>query len=210
MDMPELVRMTDGKRVASWRDGHGYPIYGIQCDPALEDYGVSVHFEGGMGALIMAGVHSYESYGGAHGMRGVDLQTMDLESGATVELQAPEADRDPLLKSAAKALHAEAKEVDRNGVVLLYGPAGTGLALYRFFSSTDHASSGETSYAKDFTVSSRSLPPVVGTHGSLPPWFIPFLKGKSLNAFMVPPAQTATMKKQFDAAYPAAPAGARP
>ena len=158
-----------------------------------------------MGALIMASVHSYESYGGAHGMRGVDLQTMDLESGATVELLAPVPDRDPLLKSAAKALFAEPKDVSRNGVVLLYGPAGTGLALYRFFSSTDYASSGETSYAKDFALSSRSLPLEVGAHGRLPPWFVPFLKGRSLNAFMIVPSQTAMMKRQFDAAYPASP-----
>jgi hypothetical protein len=203
MDMPELVRASDGKRVAPWKDGHGYPSFGTSCDSALEDYGVDVKFEGGMGPFVNAGVNHYESYGGAHGVRGHDPVTINLETGDAVKLAAPAKDRVALKAAAAKGLGCEPKNASETGVVLVYGPVGAGLALYSYLASGDYAGSGGTSYSTDFVVSSKNLPVEVDAFRTLPTWAVPYLKGKSLNVFMVPPARAAQMRRDFDAAYAA-------
>jgi hypothetical protein len=202
MDMPELVRASDGLRVAPWKDGHGYPTVGTQCPSTLEDYNVGVTLVGGMGPFVIASVHFYINAGGAHGYRGQNFVTLDLEQGAEVKLFAPEADREALAKAAAKGLEVEAKEVNASGVVLLYGPTGKGLALYQFWASAPYVSGmGASSYSNDFAVSSKSLPIEILPHQSLPGWVVPFLGGKSLHVFMVAPGQTPALKKQFEAAY---------
>jgi len=90
MEMPELVRASDGKRVAPWKDGHGYPTVGTQCEPALEDYSVSVRFEGGMGPFVVASVNYYINAGGAHGLRGQEFVAIDLDAGGAKKLSPPE------------------------------------------------------------------------------------------------------------------------
>lgn len=202
MEMPELVRASDGKRVAPWKDGHGYPTVGTQCEPALEDYGVSVRFEGGMGPFVVTSVNYYINAGGAHGIRGQELVTIDLEAGGTKKLSPPERDKPALLQSAAKGLEVEVKEVQYSGLVLMYGPLGAGLALYRYWASAPYVGGlGGNSYSNDFVVTSKNLPPELEPYKTLPGWVAPHLNGKSLNVFMVPPAHMPAMKQQFEAAY---------
>ncbi|TKD11854.1 hypothetical protein [Polyangium fumosum] len=86
--------------------------------------------------------------------------------------------------------------------VLLHGPRGAGLALYRFGASAPYVGGlGGNSYSNDFVVSSKSLPTEFERHQKLPAWVVPHLNGKSLNVFMVPPARKASLRQQFDAAY---------
>ena len=202
LDMPELVRAEDGKRVAPWKDGHGYPMMGTQCESALQSYGVRVKFEGGMGPFVVATVNTYSDAGGAHGYRGQDFVTIDLEAAAAVKLEAPEKDEAALARTAAAGLGVEPKEVHAAGVVLLYGPLGEGLSLYQFWASSSYAGgTGANSYSNDFVVSSKSLPAALERYQKLPAWVVPHLHGKSLPVFMVPPSRVASFRKQFDAAY---------
>jgi len=202
MEMPELVRASDGKRVAPWKDGHGYPMMGTQCESTLEDYGVRVSFEGGMGPFVVASVSTYELHGGAHGIRGQNFVTIDLRTGSAATLVPPEKDRAALARAAAAGLSAEPKDVRQSGVELVYGPQGAGLALYRFWSAAAYAGgNGGNSYSNDFVVSSRELPVELWAHRSLPAWVVPYLNGRSLHVFMVAPGQEALLRRQFEAAY---------
>jgi hypothetical protein len=158
MDMPELTRISDGKRVAPWKDGHGYPYTGTQCDPAIEEYSANVNFEGGMGPFVVARLGTYMFSGGAHGIRGDEFFTINLEIADAVKLAPRAEDQPALVKNAAKALGADPKDVDSNGCFLLYGPNGAGLAIYRYFASGTYAGSGGNSYSSDFEVSSKSVP----------------------------------------------------
>lgn len=202
MDMPELTRISDGKRVAPWKDGHGYPYTGTQCDPAIEEYSANVNFEGGMGPFVVARMGTYLFAGGAHGLRGDEFFTINLEIADAVKLAPRPEDQPALIKSAAKGLGAEPKDVDSNGSFLLYGPNGAGLAIYRYFAPGTYAGSGGNSYSSDFEISSKNLPPEVTGYGKLPTWVLPLLKPKSIPIFMVPAAQKDLFKSQFDAAYP--------
>ncbi|MDC3955325.1 hypothetical protein KEG38_15775 [Polyangium jinanense] len=202
LKMPELVRAEDGKRVAPWKDGHGYPTMGTQCESSLEEYGVHVQFEGGMGPFVVASVNTYANHGGAHGIRGQNFVTIDLDRGEAVELGPPEKDKAALVKAAAAGLSVEPKEVRPAGVVLMYGPLGAGLALYRFWAFAPYVGGlGGNSYSNDFVVSSKSLPAALERYQKLPAWVVPHLNGKSLVVFMVPPARKAVLRQHFDAAY---------
>ena len=202
MEMPEFVRAEDGKRVAPWKDGHGYPTMGTQCESSLEEYSVGVRFEGGMGPFVVASVNTYAYHGGAHGIRGQNFVTIDLDRGAAVNLAPPEKDKAALAKAAAAGLDVEPKEVRPAGVVLLYGPLGAGLALYRFWASAPYVGGlGGNSYSNDFVISSKSLPAKLERYQKLPAWVVPHLNGKSLHVFMVPPARKVSLRQQFEAAY---------
>ncbi len=201
MDMPELTRISDGKRVAPWKDGHGYPFTGRQCDPAVEEYSANVNFEGGMGPFVVARLGTYLFTGGAHGIRGDEFFTINLEIANAVKLSPKAEDQPALIKNAAKGLGAEPKDVDSNGSFLLYGPNGSGLAIYRYFAPGTYAGSGGNSYSSDFEVSSKNLPLEVTGYGKLPAWVLPLLKPKSIPIFMVPAAQKDLFKAQFDGAY---------
>ncbi|MDI1479411.1 hypothetical protein [Polyangium sp. y55x31] len=202
LEMPELVRAEDGKRVAPWKDGHGYPTVGTQCESSLEEYSVRVVFEGGMGPFVVASVNTYTNHGGAHGIRGQNLVSIDLDAGKAVDLGPPEKDKAALAKAAAAGLSVELKEVQPAGVVLMYGPLGAGLALYRFSAYAPYVGGlGGNSYSNDFVVSSKSLPVELERYQKLPAWVVPHLNGKSRMVFMVPPARLSAFRRQFDAAY---------
>jgi hypothetical protein len=155
-----------------------------------------------MGRFVVASVRTYEYHGGAHGMRGQTFFTMDLDAGQSVDLSPPAQDKPALTRAAAKGLGVEPKEVHPAGVVLLYGPLGEGLALYRFWASSSYAGgNGGNSYSSDFVVSSKSLPAEAKRYEKLPAWVVPASKGKSQSVFLVPPSRAPAMKQQFDAAY---------
>lgn len=201
MDMPELTRISDGKRVAPWKDGHGYPFIGTQCDSVIEEYSAHVNFEGGMGPFVVARMGTYLFAGGAHGIRGDEFFTINLEIANAVKLAPRPEDQPALIKSAAVGLGAELKDVGSNGSFLLYGPNGAGLAIYRYFAPGTYAGSGGNSYSSDFEISSKNLPPEVTGYGKLPTWVLPLLKPQSIPIFMVPAAQKDLFKSQFDGAY---------
>lgn len=202
MDMPELARIADGKRVAPWKDGHGYPYTGTQCDPAIEEYSVNVTFEGGMGPFVVARMKSYTFTGGAHGVRGEELFTIDLEKLDKVTLLPRPEDRAAVIANAAKGLGVKPEGVTSNGILLMYGPNGAGVAVYRYWGASDYAGgSGGNSYSTDFEVTSKNLPLEVAGFGKLPAWALPLLRPKSVPVFMVPPARRELFKSQFDAAY---------
>lgn len=208
MDMPELARISDGKRVAPWKDGHGYPYTGTQCDAALEEYSVSISFDGGMGPFVVVRMGSYTNAGGAHGFRAEEYFTINLEIPDAVKLLPREADRAALVNNAAKGLSVEVKEVNPAGTLLLYGPNGAGLAVYRYSGYAPYVGGlGGNSYSNDFEVSSKNIPVEVSGYGKLPAWTLSLLKPKSIPIFMVPAAQKDLFKSQFDAAYVA---GAKP
>lgn len=202
MQMPELTRISDGTRVAPWKDGHGYPYTGTQCDPEIEDYGVNVTFDGGMGPFVVTRKRTYEYSGGAHGVRGEDVAAINLDKQIAVELAPQPEDRGAVLNNAAKGLVSKPEEVHANGVLLMYGPNGSGLAPYRYFASAPYSGgTGGNSYSNDFEVSSKKLPLEVTGYGKLPAWAIPVLKPKLVPVFMIPPERNAQFKAQFDAAY---------
>lgn len=203
MQMPELTRISDGATIAPWKDGHGYPYVGTQC-PTIEVYSVNVTFEGGMGPFVIARMNTYEFAGGAHGVRGAQFFTMNLDNLAQALLEPREEDRPALLASAAKGLDVKTDEVRPSGTLLLYGPNGSGLAIYRYFGFSDYASgTGGNSYSNDFDVSSKNVPAEVKGYAKLPDWTLPLLKPKAVPVFMIPPGKTNLFKAQFDAAYPA-------
>jgi hypothetical protein len=203
MEMPEITRISDGQRVAPWKDGHGYPYVGVQCDPAVEDYSVRIIFEGGMGPFVVTRMKNYTDGGGAHGITGENFFILNLETASTVKLSPREVDQAALIKKAAEGLGVEPKEVNPNGALLMYGPNGSGLAIYRYWGSSSYAGgSGGNSYSNDFEISSKSLPVEVSGYGKLPKWALPILKGKSIPVFMVPADRKDLFKLQFDAAYP--------
>lgn len=208
MQMPELTRISDGAKVAPWKDGHGYPFMGTQC-PSIEDYGVNVVYEGGMGPFVNATLNTYENYGGAHGFRGSNSMILDLDKLAKVELLPPEIDRPALFANAAKGFgftleEARSKEADMRlaGLALLYGPNGSGLAIYHYYASSSYAGSNSgTSYSGQFDVTSKNVPPEVTGYAKLPAWALSLLKPQTIPVFMIPPGKTDAFKNQFDTAY---------
>ncbi len=206
MQMPEIVRITDGARVAPWKDGHGYPYTGTQCDPAIDEYSVDVTFDGGMGPFVVTRMRTYLYASGAHGFHGEDIGAINLDKQAAVKFEPQPEDRIAVLNSAAKGLSAKPDEVKPNGAFLMYGPNGSGLALYRYFASAAYSEgSGGNSYSNDFDVSSKKLPLDVAAHGKLPKWTLSLLTPKPVPIFMIPPGRTQLFKSQFDAAYASAP-----
>lgn len=202
MQMPELTRISDGAKIAPWKDGHGYPYVGTQC-PTIEEYAVNVTFDGGMGPFVVAQMNTYEFAGGAHGVRLARSFAMNLDKLEEVVLSPQEVDRPALLANAAKALEVEPKETRFTDTFLLYGPNGSGLALYRYSGFASYAAgTGGNSYSNDFDVSSKKIPVEVQGYAKLPHWALPLLKPKAVPIFMIPSGQTDAFKSQFDAAYP--------
>lgn len=202
MQMPELTRISDGANVAPWKDGHGYPYTGTQC-PTLEEYSIDVRFEGGMGPFVIARMSTYEFAGGAHGIRGARSFAINLDKLEEVKLLPREEDRPALLTSASKGLGVKPEETQPNGTSLLYGPNGSGLAIYHYMGFAPYVGGlGGNSYSNDFDVSSKNVPPDVQGYAKLPAWALSLLKPKAVPIFMIPPGKTESFKTQFDAAYP--------
>lgn len=202
MQMPELTRISDGAKVAPWKDGHGYPYRGTQC-PELEEYSVNVVFEGGMGPFVAVRRNIYEFSGGAHGIRGSEPYIIDLDKLEKTELLPRAEDRPALLASAAKGLSVKLEDVTPNGTLPLYGPNGSAIAIYRYMGFSDYAGgNGGNSYSNDFDVSSKNVPPELQGYSKLPAWGLSLLKAKAIPIFMIPPGKTDAFKAQFDAAYP--------
>lgn len=202
LQMPELVRISDGARVAPWKDGHGYPFMGTQC-PDIETYGVNVEFEGGMGPVVVAYLRTYEDYGGAHGVRGENLFDIDLDKLSKVDIEPLPEDRPGHLAKAAKVLNGKPEEIQRNGTLFIYAPNGSALVTYKYFGSTSYAGSEGSSYSSSFVVDSKKLPPGLQGFSQLPAWALPVLAPRPVPVFMIPPSRLELFKKQFDAAYPA-------
>jgi len=201
MQMPEVTRISDGAKVAPWKDGHGYPYTGTQC-PELEEYSVNVTFEGGMGPFVAARRYTYEFAGGAHGIRGSEPYILDLDKLEKSELLPRAEDRSALLASAAKGLSVKLEDVRPNGTLPLYGPNGSAVAVYRYLGFSDYAGgTGGNSYSNDFDVSSKNVPPELQGYSKLPAWALSLLKPKAIPIFMIPPGKTDAFKAQFDAAY---------
>lgn len=203
MQMPELVRISDGARVAPWKDGHGYPFMGTQC-PNIETYGVNVEFAGGIGPIVAAYLRTYEDYGGAHGLRGENIFDIDLDKLAKVDIEPLPEDRPGHLAKAAKVLGGKPEEIRRNGTLFIYGPDGTAFVTYKYSASTAYSASEGSSYSSSFVVDSKKMPPGLDGFSRLPTWAVPALKPMPLPVFMIPQSRYERFKQQFDAAYPTA------
>lgn len=203
IQMPELVRISDGARVAPWKDGHGYPFMGTQCPNNIDHYGANVEFAGGMGPVVAAYLRTYEDYGGAHGMRGENLFDIDLDKLAKVDLEPLPEDRPGHLAKAAKVLGGKPEEIRRNGTLFIYAPDGSAFVTYKYSGSTAYSASEGSSYSSTFVVDSKKMPPGLDGFSRLPAWAVPALKPMPLPVFMIPQSRYERFKQQFEAAYPA-------
>lgn len=201
MQMPELVRISDGARVAPWKDGHGYPFVGTQC-PEIQTYGANVEFVGGMGPIVAAYLRTYEDYGGAHGIRGETLFDIDLDKLDRVKLEPLPEDRPGHLAKAVKVLGGKPDEINRDGTLFIYAPDGSALATYKYYGSTAYSASEGSSYSSSFVVDSKKMPEGLNGFSRLPAWAIPALKPMPVPVFMILQSQHERFKQQFDAAYP--------
>lgn len=201
LDMPVFVG-ADGRRVAPWKDGHGYPIFGTSCPDTLQDYAPRVVVEGGLGAIVTATLRAYEDHGGAHGVRQARPFAIDLDAGAAVPLAPPPQDLPALQRAAGKLLGAEAKDVTFASATPMVGPSGRALVLYKLWASSSYAGgTGDSSYSNDVEVSSKSLPRELLGFEQLPRWAASALKGATKPAFVVPKARVDAVRAELERAY---------
>jgi hypothetical protein len=129
--------------------------------------------------------------------------TFDLERVAVVRLGPPAADLPALLKSADASAAAEGNKGAITSVVPMYGPLGTGIALYRVtYGSTYAGGMGASSYSNDVVQSSTHLPPELAPYGRLPQWATPVVKGGTVQTvMMIAKSRLEAARVEFEAAY---------
>ncbi len=229
LDMPLLQRLSDGRELAPWQKGNGYPTVGTACDSNDHvpndpdsrwdvDHVVGVSFDGGAGHFVVARFHRHtKALYWATDYFASQHYTFDLARGVEVPLsEQTDWDRADMrnagelkraLDSGGDGDPTGSNASSKQRLTFLsdlpqYGPTGALLTTFRYSCPTVGAAADPEvgRYERGISITSHVPPDPLVPFAKLPGWVVPVMSSlKSQHAFVIPAGKEAAFRAQFEA-----------